>query len=74
MNTITSGMDVVSQFIQTVESERIAKKMSVAELARRTEVARPYLHRVLSGQQKPSLEWAGDVAVGLGINVDFQKN
>lgn len=63
---------VMDDFIKLVESEMVAQEISLSELARMAAVGRPYLHRVLSKEQVPSVEWVEKVAGVLGINLVFE--
>lgn len=50
--------------------ERLAKKnMSLYSLADEAGVGRPYLHRVLAGDQTPTIEWMEKVGKVLGITI-----
>lgn len=59
----------LGEFVETVR-ERLAKKeMSLYSLADQAGVGRPYLHRVLAGEQKPTIEWMEKVGKVLGITI-----
>ncbi len=64
---------MVDEFIEILEQEMEAQGMSIRELARLAKVGRPYLHRVLAGQQVPSVGWALRVADVLGVEIIFSK-
>lgn len=64
--------NIVEDFIATVEREMTLQGINMSDLARRAGVARPYLHRILNGEQQPSLEWAEKVATALGLTISFQ--
>ena len=63
----------VTEFVKLVEHRRKELGFSIAELARKAKVGRPYLHRVLASQQDPSLEWAEKVARPLGLKIKTVK-
>jgi transcriptional regulator with XRE-family HTH domain len=46
---------------------------SISELAKKAKVSRPYLSRVLSGQQQPSLDRAEKIGKPLGLKVKTVK-
>lgn len=64
---------IVEEFIEQVEAEVERQGISLSELARRAGCGRPYLHRVLTRQQSPSLEWAEKVAEALGLTFTLEK-
>jgi DNA-binding phage protein len=68
-----SCQDVMQDFIEIVVTEMESQQLSMSELARRAEVARPYLHRVLSREQMPSMEWVQKVLAALHLRVTFEK-
>lgn len=59
----------VEEFIEQVRTRLLEKGMSISELAREAGVGRPYLHRILSGEQVPSLTNAEAVAKVLGLKI-----
>lgn len=59
----------VEEFIEQVRARLVETGMSISELARNAGVGRPYLHRVLSGEQVPSLTNAEAVANALGLKI-----
>ena len=69
----SEGSCFVDDFIGIVKTEIDRTHMSMSELARVAECGRPYLHRVLSGEQSPSLEWVEKISRALGIRVRFEK-
>jgi DNA-binding phage protein len=66
--------DFVNDFIKVARTELDNRGMSVSELARQSEVSRPYTSRVLNGEKNPTLEWVQRVAKTLGISVRFEKS
>lgn len=59
----------MDDFVNKVR-ERLAKKgMSLYTLADQAGVGRPYLHRVLAGDQTPTIEWMEKVGKVLGISI-----
>jgi DNA-binding phage protein len=74
MATVTSPQSTaVNEFVRLVEKRIKETGISITELARQAGVGRPYLHRVLSGEQDPSLEWAEKVARPLGLKIKTVK-
>lgn len=68
VNQPNSGT-ALNDFVETVR-ERLAKKeMSLYTLAKEAGVGRPYLHRVLAGDQKPTIDWMERVGKVLGITI-----
>lgn len=67
------GTSFVVEFVQAVEQEMKKQGMTLTELARRAKIGRPYLHRVLSGEHAPTLEWAEKVAAVLGLAITVKK-
>ena len=57
----------MDEFIDQVVIEAERQGISLSELARRAGCGRPYLHRVLHGEQSPTLQWAERVAAVLGM-------
>lgn len=64
---------IMQDFIQIVKQEIDRTGMPLAEVARQAECGRPYLHRVLAGEQVPSLDWVERVARVLGIRLKFEQ-
>lgn len=61
--------NVVEDFVEKLKSQMEKKGFSISELARVAGIGRPYLHRVLSGEQQPSFEWAERVGSIVGIKI-----
>lgn len=61
-------------FVEIVNAELERQEMSISELARRADISRPYVHRILSREQMPSLELAEKVLAALGFRVVFEKH
>lgn len=59
----------MEEFIAAVTTEAERQQISIAELARRANVSRPYLHRVLGKLQTPTLEVAERIADALGLSL-----
>lgn len=62
---------VVEEFLKIVENEMERQGITMSELARRAHCGRPYLYRVLGGEQIPTMEWAEKVAAVLQIQISF---
>jgi gp16 family phage-associated protein len=59
----------VEEFIEQVRARLAETGMSISELARNAGVGRPYLHRILGGEQVPSLTNAEAIARVLGLKI-----
>jgi transcriptional regulator with XRE-family HTH domain len=59
----------VEEFIEQVNARLDQTGMSISELARTAQVGRPYLHRILSGEQVPSLTIAEAIANAIGLKI-----
>jgi transcriptional regulator with XRE-family HTH domain len=64
----------VTDFIEQVNSKLDESGMSISELARLSGVARPYIHRILSGEQVPSLTIAEAIAGALDLRIATLAN
>lgn len=62
----------MNEFVSIVLKELDKKGMTRSELAAKAGVGRPYLYRVLNGEQTPSFDWAERVANVLGISIMFK--
>lgn len=71
MSTIASnnGHPAVDEFIEKVRQRLKSLKMTVTQLSEEAEVGRPYLHRVLSGKQEPTMRNAEKIGKPLGLKV-----
>jgi DNA-binding phage protein len=61
----------MSDFVASVRQKLDEKSMSIHQLAVKAGVSRPYVHRVLSGEQSPTIEWMEKVARVLGISIQI---
>ena len=61
--------NIVDDFIHQVKAALKRTGMGITELAEESEVSREYIHRLLAGRQKPSLEIAEKIARPLGLSV-----
>ena len=59
----------VEEFIAQVNARLKETGISISELSRRSHVARPYIHRILSGEQVPSITTAESLARVLGLKI-----
>ncbi len=59
----------MNDFVEKVRSRMEKMGWSISTLAKEAEVGRPYLSKVLSGKQKPSLESAEKIGKPLGLKV-----
>jgi predicted transcriptional regulator len=59
----------LTEFVKKVRQKLEEKDMSLYTLAEAAHVGRPYLHRVLAGQQTPTIEWMERVGNVLDIQI-----
>ena len=59
----------VREFVSKLKRQMDYLGVTPTELARKAKVGRPYLYRVLSGTQTPSLDWADKVGKQVGLRV-----
>lgn len=65
----SSGMTAVEEFITKVRNAIVHKGWTIKQLAQEAGVGRPYLHRILSGEQEPSMKKAAQIGKPLGLTV-----
>lgn len=63
----SNGRSIVDEFIKAANAKIAETGINMSELARRAGVARPYLYRVLNGEQTPSFATAEKIAKELGL-------
>ncbi len=63
----------VNDFVEKVHTRLHELGWSISTLAEKAKVGRPYLSKVLSGKQKPSLESAEKIGKPLGLTVKTVK-
>jgi len=63
------GRPFVDEFVAVVKREIDSQQITMVELSRKANVNRPYLYRVLSGDNKPTLEVAERIAKALGLSL-----
>lgn len=63
------GLAAVEEFITKVRNALDRKGWTIKELAKQAGVGRPYLHRILSGDQEPSLKKAEQIGAPLGLTL-----
>jgi transcriptional regulator with XRE-family HTH domain len=71
--TSTSNSNIVEDFIQQVKTALNRTGMEVKTLADKSGVSRGYIHRLLAGEQNPSLEIAERIAAPLGLTVQTRR-
>lgn len=59
----------LSDFVELVRKRIDRGDITISELATKAEVGRPYLHRVLSGDHVPTIDWMEKVGKVLGISI-----
>lgn len=65
-----AGQDLGQRIAQRVRTQREERGWSVAELARRADMAAPNLHRVESGKHVPSMQTVARLAAALGVPME----
>lgn len=65
-----TGQDLGERIAARVRGERARQGWSVAELARRADMAAPNVHRVESGQHVPSTRTVARLASALGVSLE----
>jgi transcriptional regulator with XRE-family HTH domain len=60
---------LMAEFCDLLRQRMAAKGLSVSELCRDAGVGRQYLHRVLNGEQEPTVSWMQKVGKEVGIRV-----
>jgi DNA-binding phage protein len=64
----------VVEFVAKVRQALKRKGWTITQLAKEAGVGRPYLHRVLSGEQEPSIKKASQIATPLGLTIRTVTN
>ncbi len=59
----------MDDFVAKLRKRLDEKGMSLHELAEKAGVGRPYLHRVLKGDQSPTIDWMVKVGRIVGISI-----
>lgn len=62
---------ITGQLVTALETAMHQQGVSRSELAKMAGVGRPYLHRVLAGEQTPTLDWIERVADALQLQIDI---
>lgn len=65
----TTELSAVDEFISKVRAKLASNKWTITRLAAEAGVGRPYLHRVLSGEQEPTLRHAEKIGKPLGLSL-----
>jgi len=63
----------MDRFIQEIRTAMTDQNVSIAELARRLGTSRSCIHRVLLGQQIPTLQWLERLAGHLDLEVTIRR-
>lgn len=64
---------VVEEFVSALKRRMDETGVNPTDLAKKAKVGRPYLYRVLSGEQSPSLDWAAKVGRAMGLKIRTMK-
>lgn len=59
----------VDEFIEHVRARIDETGITISDLARQSKVTRPYIHRILAGEQVPTLTVAEALAKVLGLKI-----
>lgn len=63
----------VKEFVKIICEQMKLQGVSCADLADKAGVGKPYLYRVIKGEQVPSFDWAEKVGSVLGVKINFEK-
>jgi len=66
----TAGMNDLQMFVANVNAIIEAEGLSVSEVARRADVDRAELSRLLSGKVDTTISRAGKIAKAIGVHLD----
>jgi DNA-binding phage protein len=70
MATATQSAErAVDEYVKKLKGRMKETGITPTELARKAKIGRPYLYRVLSGEQIPSLDWAAKVGRHVGLKI-----
>lgn len=64
-----SGSRTVNDFVAQVRARLRERNMTITDLAKKAKVTRPYIQRVLAGDQIPTLATAEKIGKPLGLKV-----
>jgi DNA-binding phage protein len=64
---------VVDEFVSALKRRMSETDTNPTDLAKKAKVGRPYLYRVLAGDQSPSLDWAAKVGRAIGLKIRTTK-
>lgn len=59
----------LADFVELLRQKIDQEEITISELAKKAGVGRPYLHRVLSGDHVPTIDWMEKVGKHLGISI-----
>lgn len=65
----SSDLTLMAEFRDLLTKRMEERGISISELSRTVPVGRQYLHRVLSGEQIPTVDWMEKVGKTVGIRV-----
>jgi DNA-binding phage protein len=63
----------VDEFVKALKGRMKETGITPSALAKKAKCGRPYLYRVLSGEQTPSLDWAAKVGKHVGLQIRTVK-
>lgn len=70
-STKRKGKRTVDDFVSRVKERLESTGMSISELAVASKISRPYVSRVLSRHQTPSLDIADRIAACVGLKISI---
>ena len=63
----------VDEFVKALKGRMKETGITPTDLSRKAGCGRPYLYRVLSGEQTPSMDWASKVGKQVGLRIRIVK-
>ena len=63
----------IEQFVDSITTAIDASELTITEIARRAKITRPYVYRIKSGKQVPTIAVARRLATVLGLRIDIRK-
>lgn len=67
--TPAANQTLMAEFRDLLRKRMTERGISISELSREAKVGRQYLHRVLNGEQVPTVDWMEAVGKEVGIRV-----
>lgn len=64
-----SDLTLMAEFRELLKKRMQERELSISQLCRDAKVGRQYMHRVLTGEQIPTVDWMEKVGKKVGIRV-----